>query len=346
MNPIQFLQAFAFGESEQMLRDRERIMGGVALVISVVTAPFLIHALWQQRLLEAALAGIVLASMLADALALRRGRRPPVPFPLLFVPILLAIALTVVNQGVMGALWSYPALFICQFVLSRRSAFVCSMLLMVSTTALIAQYAGSELALRVAATQAVIWVMVNIVLNVLNRAHRELQLQAATDPLTGASNRRQLDIALAEMVRRARRRPVPASVVLIDIDNFKQINDGFGHAVGDRVLVGIVKLMSERKRTADSLFRLGGEEFLLLAPETTGKDASGLAEQLRAMVEKTPLVEGLTVQVSMGVAECRTDQQPHEWLEEADRALYRAKESGRNRVENSNFSDSAFKLTL
>lgn len=192
---------------------------------------------------------------------------------------------------------------------------------------------------------ALTWVMINIVLSVLHEAHRNLQLQASTDPLTGALNRRQLDLALGELVKRARRRPVPASIMLIDVDNFKQINDQLGHAVSDQVLTGMVKLLTERKRTADQLFRVGGEEFLLLAPDTVGADASLLAEQLRVKIEQTELFEGLRVEVSMGVAECRTDQLPKEWLEQADNALYRAKELGRNRVESSNFSDSAFQLT-
>ena len=345
MNPLQFLREFAFSESEAMQRARERIMGRITLVTCLVVAPFLVHALLQERYLQSALGGITLALMLVDALALHRGVRPPVAFPLLFLPILAAVAATVVVQGIIGTLWSFPALIACHFVLSRRSAFFYSLLLIVTTSLLTLLYVGTDVALRVGASQAMTWVMVNIVLNVLNEAHRDMLRQATTDPLTGALNRRQLDAALGEMVNRARRRPVPASIVLIDIDNFKLINDGLGHAAGDQVLVGIVKLMSERKRAADSLYRLGGEEFLLLTPETVGKDAYGLAEQLRALIEATPFLEDLRVQVSMGVAECRTDQSPKEWLEEADRALYRAKEMGRNRVENSNFSDSAFQAT-
>lgn len=342
MSPLQFLREFAFSESEALQRDRERILGRVTPVTCLVLAPLLVYSLLQGRYLPSALWGLALALMLVDARALRLGARPPVSFPLLFLPILAAVAATVVVQGVIGALWSFPALIACHFVLSRRSSFFCSILLIVTTSLLTLFYVGTDMALGVGAALTMTWILVNTVQSVLNETYRDMVRQATIDPLTGALNRRQLDATLGEMVNRARRRPVPASIVLIDIDNFKMINDGLGHAAGDQVLVGIVKLMSERKRAADSLYRLGGEEFLLLAPETTGKDAFGLAEQLRAMVEKTPFVEGHKVQVSMGVAECRTDQQPQEWLEEADRAMYRAKEMGRNRVENSFFSDSAF----
>ena len=345
MSPLQFLQEFALSDSEAMQRDRGRVMVRITPVIVLVLAPFLVYALFQGRFVLPALGGVLLVAMVADALALRRGARPPVSFPLLFLPILVGIAATVVTMGIIGALWSFPALIIGYFVLSRRAAFFCSLLLIVTATALTALYVGAELALRVGASQSMTWIMINIVLNVLNEAHRDMLRLAIMDPLTGALNRRQLDLTLGQMVNRARRRSVPASIVLIDIDNFKQINDSLGHATGDQVLVGIVKLMSERKRTADSLYRLGGEEFLLLAPDTTGPDASFLAEQLRALVEKANFIEGLQVQVSIGVSECRTDQSAQEWLECADQALYRAKEGGRNRVETSVFSDSAFKLS-
>jgi diguanylate cyclase (GGDEF)-like protein len=345
MNPLRFLYTFAFRDSESMQQDRERIMGQVSAVTCVVMAPFLFYSLSQGRYLQSSAACILMAMLVVDLLALRRGARPPVPFPWLFLPILIATSVTVATLGVIGAFWGYPALIICHFVLNRRTAFFCSLLLIVAITALMAHYVSVDLALRVAATQVMTWVMINIVLNVLHEARRDMQLQATTDPLTGALNRRQLDLALGELVKRARRRPVPASIMLIDIDNFKLINDRLGHAVGDQVLTGLVKLLAERKRTSDSLYRLGGEEFLLLAPDTVGSAASALAEQLRAMIEKAELFKGLRVEVSIGVSECRTDQSPDEWLELADQALYRAKERGRNRVENSVFSDSAFKIT-
>ena len=161
------------------------------------------------------------------------------------------------------------------------------------------------------------------------------------DPLTGALNRRQMDTALAELDRRARGRAVAASILLIDIDNFKQINDLRGHDAGDLVLTGLVKLISARKRAVDSLYRIGGEEFLLLLPDTNAAAASAVAEQLRALIEDSPLVRDHQVTISIGVAECESGYSPEQWLKAADIALYRAKDKGRNRVENSTFGDAA-----
>lgn len=255
------------------------------------------------------------------------------------------LLLSIPSGSIQGALWSFPALLFCHFALSRRAALYASLGLWLLTVVLSCFYLDIKTGLGLGAALLICWIMANAILNALHRMHEELLREARTDPLTGALNRRELDMALSQLTNRARRRSVPASIILIDIDNFKQINDRLGHAAGDQVLVGIVKLLTERKRTADSLYRLGGEEFLLLTPDTTGPDASFLAEQLRALVEKGNFVEGLQVQVSIGVSECRTDQSSEEWLENADQALYRAKEGGRNRVETSVFSDSAFKLS-
>lgn len=280
-----------------------------------------------------------------DNPALRRGWPVPWPFKYLLLPALVGMALSLQSGSIQGALWSFPALLFCHFALSRRVAFYSSLGLWLLTVGLSWIYLNAEAGLGLGAALLVCWVMANGILNALLHVHEELLRDARTDPLTGALNRRELDGALGQLTNRARRRSVPASIVLIDIDNFKQINDRLGHAMGDQVLIGIVKLLTERKRTADFLYRLGGEEFLLLTPDTTGPDASFLAEQLRALVEKGNFVEGLQVQVSIGVSECRTDQSSEEWLEYADQALYRAKEGGRNRVETSVFSDSAFKLS-
>src|SRR5262245_5167264 len=122
---------------------------------------------------------------------------------------------------------------------------------------------------------------------VLHTRVRVLQAQAVTDPLTGAFNRRQLDIALAAAVERRHRPGERASMLLLDIDRFKDVNDAFGHAEGDRVLQDLVVLMQQRFRALDQVFRAGGEEFLVLLPATRFSDAFDVAEELRELVLDT-----------------------------------------------------------
>jgi len=169
-------------------------------------------------------------------------------------------------------------------------------------------------------------------LAVIHTRMRALQQQVVTDPLTGAFNRRQLDVALAAAVERRRRTGERASMLLIDVDRFKNVNDAFGHAEGDRVLTALVALVDRRVRKLDQLFRAGGEEFVLLLPATRFGDAFSVAEELRALVADAALLPRGHLSISVGVAELAIEQSVRTWIDEADAALFRAKRAGRNRV--------------
>jgi diguanylate cyclase (GGDEF)-like protein len=121
-------------------------------------------------------------------------------------------------------------------------------------------------------------------------------------------------------------------LLVIDVDDFKSINDQLGHAKGDSVLKGIVALVEKRARKLDLLFRIGGEEFMLLLPDTQEAAAAGVAEQLRASIAESQLLDGRRVTVSVGVGELRPGETVDSWMKHADDALYAAKKTGRNRV--------------
>lgn len=166
----------------------------------------------------------------------------------------------------------------------------------------------------------------------LQRRVRTLEEQTITDPLTGAFNRRHMHTTLAAAVERRRRSGDHSSLLMLDIDRFKDINDALGHTEGDRVLKCLVALVGQRMRKVDALFRAGGEEFILLLSGTRFTDAVSVAEDLRRLVQDARLVSGRQVSISVGVVELAPDQSAPEWIEEADAALYRAKRAGRNRV--------------
>jgi len=168
-----------------------------------------------------------------------------------------------------------------------------------------------------------------------------LEEQSITDPLMGIYNRRHLDRRLEEEVGKALRYGLPLSALLLDIDNFKNINDEHGHAVGDRVLRALGALLLDAVRKADIVTRYGGEEVLVLAPHTSLSEGCLLAERLRSGVESKPLVPGsetkhgrpLHATLSIGVAALGPDvRDGAALLKAADEALYRAKREGRNRV--------------
>jgi diguanylate cyclase len=161
---------------------------------------------------------------------------------------------------------------------------------------------------------------------------RQLERQAVTDPLTGAFNRRHYEHCLRTAIERRTRYREPASLVVFDVDRFKDINDRFGHTSGDAVLKALVVIIRRRARSLDLLFRTGGEEFALVLSGARLDEAIGFAEEFRASVAASRLLNGHVVSISVGVSELRHGQSPLEWLMEADLALYHAKDAGRNRV--------------
>lgn len=168
------------------------------------------------------------------------------------------------------------------------------------------------------------------------RLEDELRHLAAHDPLTGAYNRRAfVDAALREQARAARSGH-GLSVLLLDLDRFKAVNDTYGHGAGDGVLVHFVQLLNQMLRASDILGRTGGEEFAVLLPQTDRAAARAIAERLRAAVEATPAPHAphpIAITVSIGVAEVEPGEDGLDGaLNRADRALYRAKDLGRNQV--------------
>jgi len=170
------------------------------------------------------------------------------------------------------------------------------------------------------------------------QAHaKQLRLLATTDSLTGTHNRRHFLQQLEQELARHQRYGEAAALLMLDLDHFKLVNDGFGHAAGDAVLKSFTASARQILRRSDHLGRLGGEEFAILLPDTDGEGARELAERLRQMIDDTP-VETATgmvhYSVSIGVALfARGDSNADAVLARADHALYRAKHSGRNRVE-------------
>lgn len=161
----------------------------------------------------------------------------------------------------------------------------------------------------------------------------ELERLSMTDTLTGALNRFGLGQRGAEVLARARRFQHPLALLLLDLDHFKRVNDEHGHPAGDEVLRRFAATVRANLRVSDIFGRWGGEEFLVLAPHQTREEAIKLAEKLRRAIEAAEFPEGVRLTTSVGVSQCAPDQTLDALIERADRALYRAKEGGRNRVE-------------
>lgn len=185
-------------------------------------------------------------------------------------------------------------------------------------------------------------VLTNTIGYVLMHKERAAELQheqATHDPLTGVLNRRALMDGLRNAVSAASRKKAMLSVLMLDLDHFKSVNDRYGHPVGDVVLKEVTRRVRQRLRLHDSLGRYGGEEFVVVLDDTTLVSAATVAESIRAVVAESPVTSGtlaIPVTISIGLhmrqPENR-DIEVEQMIAAADRALYRAKQNGRNRVE-------------
>jgi diguanylate cyclase (GGDEF)-like protein len=184
----------------------------------------------------------------------------------------------------------------------------------------------------------------------LREKTQELESQSYTDGLTGIANRRNFDSYLEDEFRRAKRSVTPLSLIMLDVDYFKNYNDNYGHQKGDQVLIQVASALSSViNRSGDLLARYGGEEFAAILSNTHAEGAYRMAEEMRSIVEAQAIEHGYSkvakcITISLGVATLipTLDSSPSRLIDAADRALYQAKASGRNRV----VADSGIGMTV
>jgi diguanylate cyclase (GGDEF)-like protein len=261
-----------------------------------------------------------------------RPRR--VRFASLSIVILCVVGVltTVYIRGEQQIYWAYPALLATFYLAKPGEAVLISTLTIIALVpALVPKMDG--LILTTTLVTLIATSVFAYAFAFLSRGQRDQLLQLARkDPLTGAGNRRALDEKLLEVCAAQARSNTPSSMVLIDIDNFKEINDEFGHAIGDQILIRLTEIIELRIRVTDSLYRIGGEEFVVVIEGQAKDKARRMAEQLRTLVEANELAPEGSVTISLGVAQLSVGESPGDWMRRADLALYESKRSGRNQT--------------
>ncbi len=167
----------------------------------------------------------------------------------------------------------------------------------------------------------------------LKKANQKIEELLRTDKLTGLSNRRHFMEYFAKIISNAKRHSLPLSLVMCDLDKFKNINDSYGHDVGDKVLENVGELLRDETRDEDLAARIGGEEFTIILNGTSLEDGKNYAERVRKKVSKLDInqISG-NITISLGVSKLKESDDQESFLKRADKALYKAKNNGRNQV--------------
>ena len=232
-----------------------------------------------------------------------------------------------------GLLWSYAVLTTNFLMTSRRLAMIAN----VTVLAILGSHPevfANHVERVVFLSSGVLVTLCAFIFSLQSTRQRQaLEHLAIHDPLTQALNRRAFDIDLATTLQTHQLSQSPCTLAIIDLDHFKSVNDTFGHEVGDELLVEMVRTLRIHQRKQDRLYRFGGEEFILLVPDTGAHGAQHALEGLRETIFQTlRRPDGQPVSVSIGAATLEPGERGAFWLTRADAALYRAKNGGRNRV--------------
>ncbi|MEC7815438.1 MAG: GGDEF domain-containing protein [Pseudomonadota bacterium] len=250
-------------------------------------------------------------------------------FPILAV---ICAAYSTSINGHAGLYWAYPAAMALFFLMPLKEAILCNTVF-VSVMAVISYLTFPEADFwRITFSLGLSCLFAMIFAWLVGKLQQELTRLATTDPLTGCLNRSQLADILNGQIQMRERYERVSSLILIDLDYFKTINDRWGHVAGDKVLKEMTQRLRKRLRESDQLFRIGGEEFMLVLPETRQKDADSLAHQLLTSISARPFLDDIRVTASASVAEVGQGETWSVWLNRADQALYEAKARGRNQV--------------
>jgi diguanylate cyclase (GGDEF)-like protein len=309
-----------------------RILFGLTAATSIGLVPFALHHLLT---LNWALA-ISVASLCVwhGTCAFYTWRNPHSQRagPYVLFGSLVAVLWAVHRLGGMGIHWSYVLILGIFYLLPRRQAVIANLVATPLAIVLVAPHVTLPELSRIVAGLTLVSVFAYVFARHMELQKAELTRLVSVDPLTQVSNRRSLTTALQEAAYGLTRHGTPVALVILDIDHFKSINDRYGHDAGDRVLVNVASRLRERVRLSDTVFRFGGEEFVVLASQTDADGAACLADHLRRLVAELATPGGEPITVSCGVAQLRPGETTDGWLKRADTALYRAKREGRNQV--------------
>ena len=311
-----------------------KIVYHLVMVALIALMPFSLYNYFLENYLIASLITLLCISLFYIRFMIRHKQayNSHIVFWLTMPMICSLLYLLVANKGLIGVLWCYPSIMIVNFVLPQRTALFSNLLIIIFVTPPILNLFELDLLLRIYVTLITAAMLSSLFVNIINDQHNNLHQIAISDPLTGLHNRLTLQDNLNFAIQQHVRISTPMTLASIDIDHFKKINDTYGHDIGDKVLIQIANLLQTRSRSVDKVYRLGGEEFLIILFNTNLKNAHTFADAIQQKLLEEDFGDHLAPTVSIGLAEVDQHQTWEKWLKKADEKLYIAKNDGRNRI--------------
>jgi diguanylate cyclase (GGDEF)-like protein len=336
-----FSEQFEFRRGESAAEGKDRRVGKrvrdayryILLLLALVITPILVHNCYIGEYWLAGVCLVLLLVVLANIVLLTRSRQAFLSPSLLLLLGIAVILLSVALGQQYSLFWLYPLLAGLPVLLRSNRALMIGMVAGAVAIPLAFMSFQLSTAIVICCSLGLTWLVSAWLVFAVKEQSRRLKDMAITDPLTGAYNRRYLEEQAKHAMDAWQRYRRPATMLLIDIDYFKRVNDKYGHSVGDIAIKRLVEVISERIRSVDTICRFGGEEFVVLLSETGIDGAARIAEELRIMVASARILPEGSMTVSLGVSEVIEADSLDHWFNLADSALYLAKRNGRNRVE-------------
>lgn len=306
---------------------------GVALASVFILTPYTVNNFIQGRYVLGILTLLVLFLCTINAWYCHKGRYLLAINLFGIAPAIgSAIIIATYKLGVPGSYWAFLAVLAFYVILSGNWALIANIVFAAIIIPLAWSVLEGPAANRFTAVLIGTSIFAYLLMSEITKQHYLLKQRAVVDSLTGLHNRSLLQEKLDQAIEQGHSTGAAMTLIMIDVDFFKTINDRFGHDVGDSVLTAMGGLLRESFRQTDTVFRIGGEEFLVIFPDTDEYTCLQIANKICKKIEQLSLIPDHTVTVSIGIAGLQPDMKSSGWLKLCDEKLYLAKSNGRNQA--------------
>jgi len=310
----------------------EKVLLWLSALMCISITPFAIIRFYQHDTVIALVDAGIAFTMLSLFVYLYRSKNIKVVKVYFAIFIVISVLTSIAIKGKSQVLWIFPSIISLYYLMPLKIARNITILLIAISLSIL--YLETDLIYFVSITIATVLnsALAYVIFMSHNSQHERLKSLASIDPLTSSGNRRALDLELSKVILSQQREPHDMYLILFDLDHFKEINDVHGHAIGDQILITLCDLIKKNTRVLDSLYRYGGDEFIIMPLNMNLEATIKLAEKIRKVIESHEFHLNIPVTVSIGVAEFKAGDTPESWISRADKLLYKVKGAGRNKV--------------